>query len=156
MKYKTKNSPESRLWAKIDKTGGPDSCWTWNGAKTKDGYGHQYISGKTVLSHRAAYLYSGFEIPSGFCVLHKCDNPLCCNPSHLFIGTRADNIADKVRKNRQARGERIGVSKVSNLQVVALKRLRSLGWRQKTLSIFFGLSQGHVSGILSNRYRFSS
>lgn len=83
-------------------------CWIWKaGRHTKLPYGKFKIYGKTVLAHRFSYeLYIG-RICEGMFVLHRCDNPSCVNPCHLFIGTHDDNMSDKVAKNRQAKAERI-------------------------------------------------
>lgn len=78
-------------------------CWEWAGYCNPDGYGQRKINGKTLRAHRMSYtVYSG-EIPEGLCVLHKCDNPKCCNPEHLFIGTHSDNMKDMWDKNRHPR-----------------------------------------------------
>ena len=145
---------EDRFWRKVDKTGGPDACWPWTGG-IDDGYGKFKLDKKSVLSHRAALMFSGGIIPVGLFVLHKCDNRPCCNPKHLFVGTNSDNVADMVSKNRQAgaHGEKSGRAKLSNRRVLALKKLRSLGWRYRTLAVFFGISEVHVSNICRGRYR---
>ena len=80
-----------------------DGCWLWQASVTADGYGRMGIGGpgnKRMLAHRVAWqLYVG-KIPDGMLVLHKCDNPPCCNPKHLFLGTDADNARDMSRKGR--------------------------------------------------------
>lgn len=97
-----------RFWAKAV-TGGREECWNWTAYRTPGGYGmFQVEAKKWVLSHRVAYALALGEIPPGACVCHSCDNPSCCNPAHLFLGTHADNIADRDAKGRQARGDRHG------------------------------------------------
>jgi len=85
-------------------------------------YGYGQIrdeQGSYATAHRISWRLHNGDIPAGMCVLHKCDNPRCVRPEHLFLGTQADNIADKVRKGRQARGERHGMARAN---VVARQR----------------------------------
>ena len=109
-----------RFWAQVDKKG-PDDCWLWKGRKDRCGYGiFCFISSlntprvaKFIGAHRySMQLLLGHEIQSptrklneGMLVLHRCDNPACVNPVHLFIGTQKDNISDRDEKERQSRGE---------------------------------------------------
>ena len=78
-----------------------DECWEWKGARVKGGYGNRGIGGgRSALTHRLAYEWVYGPIPAGMHVLHRCDNPPCCNPAHLFLGTERDNALDKCRKGR--------------------------------------------------------
>lgn len=93
-----------RFWMLVKKT---DGCWIWIGRKDKDGYGRLMIAGKLVRAHRAVWAFVNGPIPDGLQVLHDCpdgDNPACCNPVHLWLGTNADNMADRDAKGRQAKG----------------------------------------------------
>lgn len=86
------------FWSRVTKSEG---CWTWNGAKQKFGYGWVWIDGEgSKNTHRVAYEIGVGPIPAGQCVLHRCDNPPCVNPAHLFLGTKGDNTRDMVSKNR--------------------------------------------------------
>ena len=98
-------------------------CWVRNGgAHDKDGYNWRVIEGKQIYMHRiSACVFLGFDINSKLFVLHHCDNPSCFNPKHLFIGTIKDNQNDMERKNRRARGERNGMSKLKIKQVRIIK-----------------------------------
>lgn len=94
-----------RFWRHVDKT---DECWVWTASKRNKGYGAFVwadADGRVVQgrAHRFAWLVSRGNIPTGMCVLHTCDNPACVRPTHLFIGTRADNNADMLNKGRHAR-----------------------------------------------------
>lgn len=83
-----------------------DDCWEWTAAKHPFGYGNFWDGKGYTTAHRVSYLLYVGEIPAGICVLHRCDNPACVRPDHLFLGTHQDNIADKIAKGR-ARGPRM-------------------------------------------------
>ena len=107
---------------KIDEKG----CWNWTGGKQPNGYGWLYlglVDGKSTAGypHRISYeIHKGF-IPDGLNVCHKCDNPLCINPEHLFVGTDDDNHKDKVSKNRQIKGETHGGHKLTEQDVLNIR-----------------------------------
>lgn len=84
---------------------GPGECWPWAAATNLGGYGIFQINGKPYGAHRVAYIIKNGDIPEPMCVCHTCDNPPCCNPAHLWLGTMTDNRADCVRKGRQAKGD---------------------------------------------------
>jgi hypothetical protein len=93
---------EERFWARVDSSGGLWGCWPWMGARERNGYGQlgNRILRKHLKAHRVAYELAVGPIPEGFLVCHACDNPPCCNPSHLFVGTGADNTHDMIAKGR--------------------------------------------------------
>lgn len=94
-----------RLWRHVDKTG---ECWKWTaakvGGKMSMGHGVMRLQDRNVLVHRVSWELHFGPIPDGLCVLHRCDNPPCVRPDHLFLGTKADNTADMMRKGRKRGG----------------------------------------------------
>lgn len=94
------DTESERFWKKVRKSKG---CWTWTGSKSRHGYGQLRTGrgkGRLELAPRISWRLANGPIPDGLCVLHKCDNPPCVRPSHLKLGTMADNSADMVRKGR--------------------------------------------------------
>ena len=105
-------------------------CWNWQGARREnDGYGQRWKDGKLQHVHRLAWEEKNGPIPDGLCALHHCDNPQCANPDHIFLGTRADNNADKERKGRarHARGERCGAAKLTEADVRTIRATHDRG-----------------------------
>jgi hypothetical protein len=98
----TAANTEADFWARVDRSGGPDACWPWTASCQRVGlaYGLFNWRDKTRRAHRLAYAFVHGPIPDGLCVLHRCDNPPCCNPAHLFLGTHADNNRDMIAKGR--------------------------------------------------------
>jgi hypothetical protein len=83
-------------------------CWNWTGGKVNFGYAAFFVNGKPVRGHRFSYELKYGKIPRGFFACHRCDNPSCVNPDHVFLGTQADNIADCISKGRNAKGQTHG------------------------------------------------
>lgn len=99
------------FWSKVDRSGGPEACWLWQGKPKDTGYGQIRLGNRTLSAHRTAYELTHGPIPAGLFVCHNCpggDNPLCCNPAHHFLGTVLDNARDGVKKGQYASGERNG------------------------------------------------
>jgi len=128
-----------------------NGCTIYTGAKYHGGHGAFYMDGKQVHAHRVAYeLYVG-EIPKDMCVCHKCDVPSCVNPDHLFLGTQADNMQDKLNKGRQLKGSDIKSSKLDESLVSSIKRRLREGARQIDLVRELGVSKQIISSIAVNR-----
>ena len=93
-----------RFWEKVHVTNG---CWEWTARRKLHGYGEFNIMGRLVPAHRMAWVLSVGPIPKGLLVLHRCDNPPCVNPDHLFLGTQLDNIRDAAQKGRMGRSQKV-------------------------------------------------
>lgn len=136
-----------RLFSKIIATS-LLGCWDWSGAKHKFGYGRlaeNYVEG---TAHRTMWKVL-FGDPGDLEVLHRCDNPPCCNPFHLFLGTQRDNIRDASKKGRLRIGEEMHNAILTRVQVLEIKQLRSEGLRIGDLAVRYGVSRGAIRGILS-------
>ena len=121
------------------------------GSRDGDGYGQVSINDKMVKVHRFVYELTE-KIPERMCVLHKCDNPSCVNPYHLFIGTHKDNSDDKVKKDRQPKGEKNGNSKLTEQDVLDLRTMYTLGFTSGYLAGQFGINRSTVCNILKRKW----
>lgn len=128
-----------------------EGCWEWQAYCLPGGYGQFSIAGQNVLAHRAVYDLLKGSVSDGAHVCHKCDNPKCCNPEHLFLGTQADNMADKIAKGRAACGAVLRTN--SKLTEDAVREIRSLHGKvlQRELACRFGVSQATISEISSHK-----
>ena len=93
-------TPAEILIDRVDRSSTPDQCWPWTGPTLRDGYGQFNVGGTSYRAHRVAWELTNGPIPDGLEVLHACDNPPCCNPAHLSVGTHAENVADAKRKGK--------------------------------------------------------
>jgi hypothetical protein len=125
-----------RFWSKVNKANG---CWTWNAGLNRDGYGSIKIKGKFWLAHRYAMVLAG-HIIEGKVVCHKCDNPSCVNPDHLFVGTQADNVKDMIAKNRYVKPQ----SKLSAADIIAIQESTD---SYKEIGKRFNISAPYVCNI---------
>lgn len=126
-----------RFWEKVDRSGGDDACWIWTGAIISTGYGSIRIDGRGKLSHRISWELVNGSIPQNKLVLHKCDNPPCVNPEHLFIGTYLDNVVDMYAKRR-------GRAKLTEEKVKEIRRRRAGGESRVVLSREYGVTHAAI------------
>ncbi len=162
--------PADRFWSKVQKSDDPNACWEWTGGKHPFGYGVFYLSGRLISAHRAAWLLSQGPIPDGLFICHRCDNPSCVRPDHLFTGTHRENMADMVGKNRwtprpgRACGDRNGThthpervvhgpacpwAKLTAKQVPEIRaRYAAGGVSQRELAREYGVSQVAIGKVI--------
>lgn len=148
----TDDSAERRFVSRVDTSGGPDACWPWLGTITASGYGQLSIgprrSCRSVRAHRFAWEREHGPIPEGLQACHRCDNRPCCNPRHLFLGTAADNQADKRVKGRAASGEANGAHKLTEREVRTMRDEAGLGVAVPVLARRYGVSRQMVHRIV--------
>lgn len=136
-----------RFLAKIDRRG-PDECWNWTASKMAGGYGAFNWEGVTAKAHRLAWRHAFGDIPDGLNVCHHCDNRICCNPAHLFLGTHLDNARDRNSKSRQIKGVASPNAKLSD-ELVRLIRCEKVPHR--VISAKYGISMALVSLVRTRK-----
>lgn len=136
----------ARFWTKVQ-GGKPGECWPWAGVRTEKGYGR---FAQTIMAHRMAYYLVKGPIPAGLIVLHSCDNPPCCNPAHLRVGSHLDNSRDAMSRARLSYGARNGRASVTPEQAAYIcdNPDKKTG---KALAAQFGIAESTVSYIKSGR-----
>lgn len=146
----------ARFWTKVDKRG-PDECWEWKTSLSHEGYGQFYVSvpvRKNLRAHRVAFLIHHGRWPAE-CCCHACDNRRCCNPSHLFDGTHADNARDRVVKGRSGGnfsyfGERHWKSVLTSSDVEKAMSLRG-ALNNRAIGAMFGVSKEAIKAVFAGR-----
>jgi hypothetical protein len=148
---------------KVDLSAGEDACWIWKGGKNSTGYASFRFDGSVRHASRFSYRLFCGEIPHGLWVLHKCDNPVCVNPKHLFLGTVSDNHIDMVLKGRAAIGDKNGTrknpecvkrgslhyrAKLTESEVLQIRELAEKGMPHVKIAELFGLKWRHVGLIV--------
>jgi hypothetical protein len=149
-----------RFWSKVDKSG---ECWEWTAGLITGGYGQFVLNGKTVLAHRYSYVLNHpltIDLLEGhreICVCHRCDNPKCVNPAHLFLGSNADNMKDKMAKGRgkQPKGEKQALSKLTETQVREIRnKYANGGITQQQLALEYGVNKSNINKLIRRKRWF--
>lgn len=138
----------ARFWSKVS-TPNITDCWEWKASTGSHGYGQFGAGGKTT--HRQSWEMFNGPIPSGKIICHKCDNRACVNPMHLFVGTHADNMNDKVMKGRQPHGAGHWHAKLDENAVRDIRRMVAAGLTQREAGQKYGVGQSLISNILTKR-----
>jgi hypothetical protein len=129
-----------------------NDCWIWQ--KSKGGpYAKVRYKMKTYSGHKASYEAFVGEVPAGMWVCHKCDNPPCINPDHLFLGSPSDNNLDAIKKGRWPIGEKSHLSKFTDIQTEEIRLLKNEGLTYERLSRIFNCSITHLYNIVKNKQR---
>lgn len=142
-----------RFWSRV-KIGSLEQCWEWQSwAASREGYGGFRTGKLSWRSHRIAYQVCNGKIPDGMHILHRCDNPPCCNPFHLRAGTNLDNVNDRVRKGRSKkwdsrRGETSCLHVLAESQVLEILKD---GRPERAIARAYGVSRGAISSIKLKR-----
>jgi hypothetical protein len=147
-----------RFWEKVKKS---DGCWEWRGAKNKHGYGNLKYQGKYLGAHRVSWELTNGLLPKGVSVLHKCDNPSCVRPDHLFLGDHGTNARDMVAKGRSRmqaqpetvlRGTQQNQAKLTDEKVREIRRLVARGvLTKKDIAAMYGVSDSLISCVTNGR-----
>lgn len=147
VKTRTRKSERVRIWKHLHER--ENGCWEYVGQACDY---PRFMNDLLELeyAHRVAWRLFRGPIPEGLLVLHHCDNPKCCNPIHLFLGTQADNMADKCAKGRQAKGSKHGRAKLTEGEVAEI-RVNEHGLHQYELAEIYGVSQQLISFIMNNK-----
>jgi len=145
-----------RLWEKV-KINEESGCWEWQGSKNQAGYGQIQFDGRVQLAHRVVWKIIYGNIPNAVCVLHKCDNPLCINYFHLFIGSLRDNTQDMIKKGKArftsnvAVGSKHGMAKLTEQDIVEIRRLLKTNIKQTLIAKQFSVTRSLISAIKCNK-----
>jgi len=150
-----KRSFTERFWEKVDKRG-EDECWNWIAYIHPSGYGTININRKMYFAHRIVWILTRGPILAGQLICHHCDNRICCNPNHLFLGTHQDNANDRDVKGRgkvpDNRGENHGMARLTESEVIKIRNMYGSGqYTQTELGNIFGIDRRHIGNIVHKR-----
>ena len=138
---------EERFFSKVNKI--ENGCWEWTASKNQWKYGMFNINKKTLQAHRLSYLFHYGPYDNNLLVCHKCDNPSCVNPEHLFLGTNKDNMRDMANKARK-KGEKHPNSKLTDNEVIEIKKLILEDYNIKNIAEKYGVAEFTIKSIKYN------
>lgn len=144
--------PLGNFWEYVDKRN-KDECWNWLAAKTTAGYGEYRVNGKVWYTHRYSWFLESGEIPDNLFVLHRCDNPSCVNPKHLFLGTHLDNLKDMRQKGRGSgpKGDKNASAKLCEADIVEIRKLFSQGNSRASIARQFKVAWHSINKVLNGK-----
>jgi len=145
-----KNDIENHFCSRVD-IGNKDECWEWTAGKSASGYGVFWMGGRNNRAHRVSWVLEFGKIPKGLLVCHHCDNPLCVNPNHLFLGTAQENSLDAMEKGRFATGELNGRSKLRDDDVLLIRKRLESGERLKPIAEDYNVEISTIHKIKKGR-----
>lgn len=148
--YRSNRTIEERFWSKVDRRG-PDECWEWQAYRDQSGYGRFTPTDRNQQpAHRVAWELTHGPIPDGMFVCHHCDNPPCCNPTHLFLGAPVDNTHDMIAKDRSAiaAGEASQFAKLTESDVREIRRRSASGESYPALARAFNVHRETIGLIV--------
>ncbi|GAA1992709.1 hypothetical protein GCM10009718_33020 [Isoptericola halotolerans] len=139
-------------WAVMVIPGAPDACWPWEGRLDAKGYGFIKVNGKTTRVHRVAWLLAnGSWPPPGMVVRHRCDNPPCCNPAHLQLGTVRENVADCIERDRRAHGESLRQAKLTEAGVRDIRRRAAAGEAHRAIAADYRVTRQAITLVVKRK-----
>jgi len=155
MKLKTERLNAVRRKLKANTRPSASGCWLWSGYTQPNGYGWLNVAGLKIAAHRAALIVAGRDVPNGLDVCHRCDVRNCVNPAHLYVGTRAENMADCSERHRHNKpiGESHWRAKLSSADVKSIRARRDSGEFLRTIAVDFGVHTTTILRIARREYR---
>jgi len=147
-RFYSPESTEKLFWEKVDKTG---SCWLWTGLLSDEGYGRFHVNRVGIPAHVYSYELHVGSVPDGMILRHTCDVRRCIRPDHLVPGTQKQNIADAVERGRHVQGETHGMTELTEVQVLEMRKLFKLKVPAKVLAAMFKVSRYTVYDIVKRK-----
>ena len=142
---------ESDFWRHVDRSAGSFECWPWTAKRQPFGYGQLAVNGTNITAHRHAYQLIFGRVPDSLCVCHHCDNPPCCNPAHLWLGTHRENATDRTQKGRNSlfSREKNGSAKLTSEQVSEIRSRAASGESHRQIARDFPVCHQHIGKVIT-------